>query len=75
MIEVKKCLCGNNNYHSGECRHRKKLDYLNKRKREERKKLRLELKCIWCKKKVKPIIVYPQYCEDHKPKKKEVKND
>ena len=38
--------------------------------REKRQKLRSENRCIICGKKVKPIIVYHQYCPKHKPKKK-----
>lgn len=35
-----------------------------------RHKRRKEKRCIHCGEKVKPIIVYHQYCEKHKPKKK-----
>ena len=44
---------------------------INQKKRtEKRHKLRAENRCIICGEKVKPIIVYHQYCLKHKPKKK-----
>ena len=38
-------------------------------RKEKRKKLRKEHRCIWCKEKVKPVITYPQFCPKHKPKR------
>ncbi len=39
----------------------------NERKKEKRWELKKQHKCIWCKVKVKPIITYPQFCEEHNP--------
>ena len=62
------CICGNHNVHTKECLRRQREIKQNISRREQRKKLRAEHRCIICKKKVKPVIVYHQYCSDHKPK-------
>ena len=41
--------------------------YLLKWNKNRRRKLRAEHKCICCKKKVKPVTTYPQFCEEHNP--------
>ncbi len=63
------CICGNRNVHTKECLRKKQDQRRNKWRRNQRRKLRLDHRCIICKKKVKPIIVYHQYCKNHKPKK------
>ncbi|MFQ5531663.1 MAG: hypothetical protein ACE5ES_03555 [Candidatus Nanoarchaeia archaeon] len=70
---MNKCICGNHNYHSKACKHRRRLDYLNQKNKERRKRLRAEHRCIWCKKKVKPVITYPQFCEAHSQKNRKSK--
>ena len=42
-------------------------------KRKRRKRLREEHRCIWCMKKVEPIIKYPQYCEEHRKRANHIK--
>ncbi len=64
------CICGCHNFHTSECkRHNRLLKYYKKRE-ESRKQLRKEHRCTYynCGKKVKPV--YPQFCPEHKPKKK-----
>jgi len=39
--------------------------------KERRHKLRAQHRCIICGVKIKPIIVYHQFCPKHKPKKKD----
>lgn len=76
LEDKKNCICGNYNYHSAECKSHKSLLKSYERRTEKRKELRKELRCIYegCAVKVKPIIVYNQYCKKHKPKwKKNIK--
>ncbi len=40
-------------------------------KRNNRHKLRKEHRCIWCKKKVKPVTTYPQFCQKHNQRNRE----
>lgn len=49
--------------------------FLNELTKNKRKKLREEHRCIWCKKKVKPIITYPQFCEEHNPKNRKKRKE
>ena len=41
----------------------KRREYVREWRKKQRQKLRKEHRCVWCKKKVKPI--YPQFCEEH----------
>jgi len=50
-------------------------EYLKKWRKEQRHKLRKEHRCIWCKKKVKPVITYPQSCEEHSEKNRKLKKE
>ncbi|MCK4239590.1 MAG: hypothetical protein KAX33_10735 [Candidatus Lokiarchaeota archaeon] len=68
--ENKVCICGNHNVHTKACLSYQRAQKVNKWRREKRRKLRAEHRCIICGRKVKPIIVYHQYCSDHKPKQK-----
>jgi len=52
----------------------KRREYLKEWRTKQRHQLRKEHRCIWCKKKVKPIITYPQFCEEHNPLIEERKN-
>jgi len=47
---------------------RKKHQFL--KNKERRHKLRKEHKCIICKEKIKPVIIYNQFCPKHKQKVK-----
>lgn len=66
------CICHNQNYHTFKCKrnHRENIRkiYYEPKRKERRHKLRAEHRCIWCKKKVKPVITYPQFCEKHSQK-------
>ena len=42
-------------------------EYCKEWRKKQRHKLRAEHRCIWCKKKVKPVITYPQFCKEHNP--------
>jgi len=57
----------------------KRREYCKEWRKNQRQKLRAEHRCIWCKKKVKPIITYPQFCKEHNQKNrnklKEQEND
>ena len=74
MTEEYQCICGHQNVHTRECKRHNTMKKHNKKRREKRKKLRTEHRCIICGEKVKPIIVYHQYCKKHKPKKLAGKN-
>ena len=54
---------------------RTKLFYRNLKeyKRKQRNELRKQHRCIWCKKKVKPVTTYPQFCEEHNEKNRKLK--
>lgn len=71
LKEVKECICGGNNYHTPVCRRHKRRILVNRWRRARNKKLREEHRCIYCGKKVKPIITYPQYCNYHRIKARE----
>jgi len=83
IIKCENCGKSFNNYYkktrwrkiacSRECARilRRKFQVL--KNKERRHKLREEHRCIICGRKVKPIIVYPQYCFKHKPKSKKEK--
>jgi len=45
-------------------------EHLKEWRNKYRKKLRKEHRCTWCRKKVKPKIVYPQFCKEHSQKRK-----
>lgn len=64
------CICGNKVFHTRECKIRRERDAQNKNKKKQRRKLRAENRCIICAEKIKPIIIYHQYCKKHKPKRK-----
>lgn len=78
--------CGNafNNYYSSKARWRKltcskecarklRRRYQVLKNKERRHKLRAEHKCIICAEKIKPVIIYHQFCPKHKPKFKNEK--
>ena len=50
-------------------------EYIKEWRKEQRHKLRKEHRCIWCKKKVKPVITYPQFCEEHSEKNRKLKKE
>jgi len=67
---MENCICGNGNVHTRECkRHRERLIFNEKRRKVWREK-RAKHICIYggCKEKIKPILVYHQFCPKHKPK-------
>ena len=66
------CICGNHNYHTRECKRNQRLKPLLEKQRERRRELRKKHICIYngCGKKVKPIIIYYQYCKKHKQESK-----
>ena len=74
---IENCICGNGNVHSRECKtHRIRL-YQVKHQRMIRIEKRAKHICIYggCKEKIKPTIIYYQFCPKHKPlnKKKDEK--
>ncbi len=44
-------------------------------RKRERQRLRKEHRCTWCKKKVKPKVTYPQFCEEHSEKNRKLKKE
>ena len=69
---IENCICGNGIAHSRECKtHRIRL-YQVKHQKMIRIEKRAKHICIYggCKEKIKPIPYYFQFCNKHKPKKK-----
>lgn len=67
--EWEDCICHHKNHHTLECKSNHKKN-LRKTKYDpkwikRRHELRKQHRCIWCKKKVKPKITYPQFCKEH----------
>lgn len=63
--KIENCICNHKNYHTPECKtHRRRINQY-KNRNTARQKLRKQNKCIYCKADIKPIMVYPQYCEKH----------
>lgn len=68
------CICGGKNYHTAECRNHKvrvrQLEYQRIRRWGNRKKH----VCIYsgCKRKVKPVVIYHQYCNEHRKEAREI---
>lgn len=60
-------------YCSKKCYDIFRKKYLLDLRKEQRVKLKIEHKCINCKAKVKPIIIYHQYCEKHRTEENERK--
>lgn len=54
---------------------KQRREYLKEWRKKQRHKLRKEHRCIWCKKKVKPITFYPQFCEEHSQKNQKIKRE
>ena len=52
------------------CARESRRKYQVLKNKERRHRLRKEHRCIICAKKIKPIIVYHQFCLEHKPKTK-----
>jgi len=72
------CICGNYIVHSIECRRNHTKNRLKKYaplKKAERIQLRKEHRCITCGKKVQPKILYRQYCEYHRKREIENRNE
>ena len=71
-LEIKECICGNHIYHTRGCKDYNRRVYQLAHQKAIRWKKRKDHVCIYtgCKTKIKPILVYPQYCHKHKPKKK-----
>lgn len=46
--------------------------YITNWRKNQRHKLRKEHRCIWCKRKVKPLITYPQHCKKHRKRANEI---
>lgn len=52
---------------------KKRREYTKEWRKKQRIKLRKEHRCIWCKKKVKPVITYPYLCDKHNVTKRKLR--
>lgn len=70
MKQVKDCICGNHNYHTRECKGKRRRDNHNIKQKKIRHEKRAKGLCIvpGCKCKGETKVVIHQYCKDHKEK-------